>query len=209
MEGSTVGLVGFGNIGKAVARKLSTWGVKLCAYDPFVPDGEFEANHAAKMTFDGLLENSDIVSLHLPLLEETTTLFCRGVFNRMKQGCILVNTARGGIISEDDLVSALEAGKIGIAALDVFENEPLPRRSLLRGNPFTVLSDHSAWYSVESRADLKRMAAETAVSLCSGRLVPAIANYDLIEQLGRSNEWQPDPTVMWRMARDKRIKQGI
>lgn len=205
LKGSTVGLVGFGNMGRAVARKLSGWGVRLCAVDPFACRAEFEALGVEKLAFEDVLAQADVVSLHLPLLEETRHLFNEKAFRLMRPGAILVNTARGGIVCERSLLEALESGKVGMAALDVFEGEPLPSTSPLTSHPGVVVSDHAAWYSEEALRDLKRTAAETVWELSSDRLVPAIANYGLVEASGRSAQWTPDATVAWRMARDKQI----
>jgi len=104
-----------------------------------------------------LLRESDYVSLHCPLLPETRHLIGKRALSLMKQGAILVNTARGPLVDSQALRTALEHGKLAAASLDVFEEEPLPKDSPLRTHPRVILSDHTAWYSEESQMQLRRM----------------------------------------------------
>ena len=206
MAGRTLGIVGLGNIGSTVARKLSGWGMRLLAHDPFV-----EPEHAASLGVklvdcDTLLRESDYISLHVPLLPETHHLISERAFALMKPGVILVNTARGPVVDEVALLAALECGKVATAALDVFEREPLAAESALRRHPRLLLSNHVAWYSEDSEAELHRSVAEDAVRVCTGGLPVALANPEVLHQLGRFQEWEPTWNARWRWKRAAKLK---
>ena len=145
--GRTLGLVGFGNIGRAVARKMSGWGMRLLATDPFVEPEVAREFNVQLVDLEELLRTSDYVSLHVPLLPETHHLIGERQLAMLKPGAILINTARGPVVDLAALTAALESGPLGKAGLDVFEYEPLPPESPLRRHPRVVLSDHVAWYS--------------------------------------------------------------
>lgn len=199
--GRTLGIVGLGNIGSTVARKLGGWGMRLLATDPFV-EPEHAASVGAKLVdLETLLGESDYISLHVPLLPETRHLIGERAFALMKPGVILVNTARGPIVDEAALLAALNSGKLAAAGLDVFEQEPLPTDSPLRRQPRLLLSDHAAWYSEDSVAELHRSVAEEAVRVCTGGLPVALANPEVLHQLGRFDEWKPTWNARWRWKR--------
>jgi len=121
----TIGLVGCGNIGKRVANILSGFEVDICYYDPLRLSREMEGElHTTYQSFDELIKSSDILTLHLPFNPETKGLFNRAIFSQMKPSAILINTSRGGIVNEEDLVWALQEGVIAGAGLDVFAVEP-------------------------------------------------------------------------------------
>lgn len=206
--GKTMGLVGLGNIGRAVARKLNGWGMKLIATDPFVDAQRAEELGVRLVDFETLLKSSDYVSLHVPLLPETRHLMSARQFSLMKPGAILVNTARGPIVDGKALLDALNKGTLAQAALDVFEEEPPPATSPLRKHPNLILSDHLAWYSEDSQLELKISAAEEAVRVCTGGLPRSIANPDVLDRLGRLKDWSPNDTYRWQVKRIERIKAG-
>lgn len=199
--GRTIGLVGLGNIGQAVARKLQGWRMKLLATDPFVDPARAKALGVALVDLPSLLRESDFVSLHVPLLPETRHLVSAEQFAAMKPGAILINTARGPVVDTRALLQALDSGKLVQAALDVFEEEPIPLNSPLRTHPKLILSDHIAWYSEESEEELKITAAEETVRVCTGGLPRSLANPEVLMKLGRWNEWTPNDTVRWQMKR--------
>jgi len=155
MAGRTLGLVSLGNIGQSVARKLGGWQMRLLATDPFVEPEKAAALGVELTDLDTLCRESDFISLHAPLLPETRHLIGPRQFELMKPGVILVNTARGPVLDAEALLAALEVGRVAAAGVDVFEVEPLDVNSPLRSHPRVVVSDHTAWYSEESVAELQ------------------------------------------------------
>jgi D-3-phosphoglycerate dehydrogenase / 2-oxoglutarate reductase len=168
LRGRTIGLAGLGRIGKAVATRASAFEMRVLAYDPF-PDTAFCAAHGITLVpFDRLLSESDFLSLHLPLSAETKHIINRNTIAKMKPGAVLVNTSRGGLVCEADLVPALRDGKLGGAALDVFEEEPTPAGNPLRTLPNVVLTPHAAGVDTQSLYDMARSAAEAVASIRRG-----------------------------------------
>ncbi len=199
--GRTLGLVGLGGIGRAVARKMTGWGLRLVAADPFVEPQVACELGVELMDLDTLCQQSDYVSLHCPLLPETHHLIDDRVLSLMRPGAVLVNTARGPLVHTAALLAALRDGRLSGAALDVFEDEPLPPDSALRGHDKVVLTDHTAWYSEESQAELQRTAAEVIATACTGGLPRSLANPLVLKRLGRWNEWQPAENMHWQLKR--------
>ena len=203
--GKTLGLVGFGNIAQSVARKMQGWSMRLLATDPFVDPERATALGVRLVDLDTLLRESDYVSLHVPLLPETRHLMNERSFSLMKPGAILVNTARGPVVDAKALLGALESKRVSQAALDVFEEEPPPLGSPLRTHPSMILTDHVAWYSEESQAELKVTAAEEAVRVCTGGLPKSIANPDVLQRIGRLKDWTPNDTYRWQVKRLEKL----
>jgi (S)-sulfolactate dehydrogenase len=159
--GKTLGIVGFGGIGRLVARLAQGLGMKVLAADPAIAadaDVWREAGVAYR-GLDDLLAESDAVTLHVPLVRETRHLFSAGRLARMKRGAVLVNTARGGVIDEAALADALRQGHLAGAAIDVFEAEPLPAGSPLAGAPNLVLTPHVAGVTRESNERVSSLIA--------------------------------------------------
>jgi D-3-phosphoglycerate dehydrogenase / 2-oxoglutarate reductase len=206
MAGRTLGLIGLGNIGCCVAGKLRGWGLRVLAADPFVEEEQAAAAGAQLVDFRTLCREADYICIHAPLLPETRHLVNREALELMKDGVILVNTARGPLLDEAALLGALDSGKVTAAGLDVFEREPLARDSRLRSHPQIVLSDHAAWYSENSLAELKRTVAEEAVRVCTGGLPLAIAYPEVLHKLGRFQEWTPSPNAVWQTKRAARLR---
>jgi D-3-phosphoglycerate dehydrogenase / 2-oxoglutarate reductase len=203
VAGKTLGLVGFGQLGKAVARKLSGWDLRLLATDPFA-----EPAHGVQLVdLPTLCRESDFISLHAPLLPETRHLISHEQFRLMKPGVIIVNTARGPVLDTAALLAAVDSEKVAQAALDVFEEEPLPPNSPLRKHPKTLLTDHMAWYSEESLLELQKTAAEEISTICTGRLPGSMANPEVLYNLGRFEEWQPSEKARWQVKRLKAFQQ--
>jgi D-3-phosphoglycerate dehydrogenase / 2-oxoglutarate reductase len=199
--GKTLGLVGFGQIGQAVARKLAGWGLRILAHDPFVESAPVEL-----VDLETLCRESDYISIHAPLLPETRHSIGAKQFALMKQGVILVNTARGPLVDTQALLEALDAGTVVQAALDVFEEEPLPANSILRSHPQIIVTDHVGWYSEESQIELQKTAAREAVAVCLGGLPRSMANPEVLFKLGRFEEWTPSPTAQWQIKRMQRMR---
>jgi D-3-phosphoglycerate dehydrogenase len=201
MAGRTLGLFGFGRIGQAVARKMGAWGLRILATDPFVDLSRGVRLNVQLVDLATLCRESDYLSLHAPLLPETRHAIGRHELALLKPGANLVNTARGPVLDTEALIEALESGRLGAAGLDVFDPEPPPADSPLRKHPRVILSDHAAWYSEDSLAELHQTVAEEVVRVCTGGLPQAIANFEVLEKLGRVQEWQPNDTARWQMKR--------
>lgn len=201
IAGKTVGIIGLGTIGRAVAHKLGGWGVELLASDPFVEGERARELGIQLVDLESLLARSHFVMLHVPLLPETRHLINPKSLELMQRGTIVVNTARGAVIDSRALLEALESGHIAAAGLDVFEEEPLPADSPLRRHPRVIVTDHTAWYSEESQQELQRTAAEEVARICRGGLPQSLANPEVIERLGRTAEWQPGENMRWQLKR--------
>lgn len=154
--------IGFGRIAREVLKRVTAFGFKKLAYDPFVQPEAMDLFEVEYAEFDDLVEQADIISLHLPLSAQTRHLINDKVLNRMKKGAILVNTSRGGLIDTVALADKLKSGSL-YAGLDVFEQEPLPADHPLRQSENVLLTSHTAWYSERSVPTLQRMAAEELV----------------------------------------------
>lgn len=177
--GKTLGLVGFGRIGRAMARRAGGFKMKVLYSDVqrVSQDLEKELN-AEYRDLNSLLAESDYVSVHVPLLEETKGLFDAAKFARMKPTAFLINTARGSVVDEAALVHALESKKIAGAALDVFENEPFIHSGLKRPN--VVLAPHIASASLETRTKMACIAAQNVTDFFEGRKPANILNPEVI-----------------------------
>ena len=169
LSGRVLGLVGFGNIPRALAPKARSFGLRIVTHDPNVPAEIVTAAGVESVGFDELLAMSDFVSIHAPLLPATRGLFNAEVFRKMKKGAALINTARGPLIDEDALVAALDAGHLGGAALDVVAAEPLPKDSSLLGRDNVILTPHTAFYSVEALNELQTKCASDVARVLSGQ----------------------------------------
>ena len=166
VSGKTIGLVGFGSIGRVTARKVAAMGMRVVAFDPVVPaDSPAWAElGVAPLPLDELLARSDVVSLHLPLTDSTRGLIGEARLSRMKPGAILINSARGGIVDEAALARALSSGRLGGAALDVFDREPLAAGSVLAEAPNLILTPHVAGVTLESNERVSGIIAERVAS---------------------------------------------
>lgn len=160
--GKTLGLVGFGSIGRIAAPKAAALGMRVVGHDAHVAEDDpaWARCGVRPRPLDALLAESDVVSLHLPLTEQTRGLFGHERLARMKRGAVLVNTARGGIVDEEALARMLRDGHLGGAALDVFGNEPLPAGSALAAAPRLVLTPHVAGVTLESNERVSSLIAE-------------------------------------------------
>ncbi len=167
LAGRVLGLVGFGNIPRTLAPKAKVFGLRVVAHDPFVGKGAFSAAGVEQVAFDALLQMSDFVSIHAPLVPATRGLFNADVFRQMKTGALLINTARGPLVDEEALIAAIDSGHLGGAALDVLAVEPPPSGSRLLDRDNVILTPHTAFYSVEALDELQtKCATDVARVLC-------------------------------------------
>jgi D-3-phosphoglycerate dehydrogenase len=142
LNGRTYGIVGLGRIGSRVAEMAQAFGMTVVAYDPYADDENFERLKIPRMSYEEVLKTADVMSFHVPKTLETEYMLNRSHFEYMHRGMILINTSRGSVIKENDLVEALENGWLRAVGLDVFEKEPLPRTSNLLNFPNVVLTPH-------------------------------------------------------------------
>jgi D-3-phosphoglycerate dehydrogenase / 2-oxoglutarate reductase len=169
LVGQVLGLVGFGNIPRMVAPKAQAFGLKVVTYDPYVAPDVLKAANVEGVSFDRLCEISDFVSVHAPLLPATRGILNEDAFAKMKNGVVVINTARGPLIDEAALIAALDAGKVGAAGLDVVATEPLAKDSPLLNRDNVVLTPHTAFYSVEALQELQRKAATDVARVLNGQ----------------------------------------
>jgi len=182
LAGQTVGILGCGRIGSAVARKLGGFDVRLLGCDPYVdtfPPG------VQPVAFERLLAESDHLTIHCPLTPDTRHLFDAETLARLRPIAVLINTARGGIVDTAALVEALQLGLLAGAGLDVLEAEPIDPASPLLRMEQVIVTPHAAWYSEEGRSDLKRRAAEEAVRVLRGERPRHCVNPDVLGRARR------------------------
>lgn len=168
LRDSTVGLIGLGRIARAYAARMAAFGCRITGFDPFIPDDQIRAAGITPLPRDEVIASANILSLHVPLTPETRHLIDRAAIARMREGAILINCSRGGLIDEDALAAALISGHLSGAGLDVFETEPLPAASALRQAPHVIMSPHAAFFSDASVDTLQRLVSEEALRALRG-----------------------------------------
>jgi glyoxylate reductase len=177
--GKTLGIIGFGRIGRAVARRATGFRMRVIYYSTTRAPVEVERElNAEYMERDRVLEEADFLSLHVPLRVDTRGLMGPAELAKMKRTAFLINTTRGPVVQEAALVAALEQGTIAGAALDVFEREPLISEGLRREN--VVLAPHLGSASVETRTRMATIAVENVIALFSGKRPPTILNPEVL-----------------------------
>jgi D-3-phosphoglycerate dehydrogenase len=166
---SVVGFVGFGRIGREVHARLKPFGFAGVVADPYVSTAELQTLGAKAVDLDVLFSSADVVTLHAPLTPATKHIVSAERLKQMKPTAVIVNTARGALIDTAALERALAKNAVGGAALDVFEEEPLPAHSPLRQFPNVILTPHAAWYSAESALRVQALAADEVDRHLSGK----------------------------------------
>lgn len=164
LAGKTIGIVGLGSIGKAVAKIAEAFEMRVIAYSRTPKN----VTGVEEVGFDKLLEQSDIVSVHCPLNVDSQGLFCREAFLKMKKGALFVNTARGGVMVERDLYDALSSGHLGGACIDTLAVEPMEEDCILMTAPNCIITPHIAWAPVETRRRLMGIVADNIRNYLSG-----------------------------------------
>ena len=169
LEGKTIGILGLGAIGKQLTRRLSGFDCRILAYDPYA-NVEFAKEHKVELVEqDELLAKSDFVSLHLPLIKETTGMVNADFFSKMKEGSFLINAARGGLVNEKDLLAALKSGHIRGAALDAFAEEPLDPANPLLALPQVIATPHLGAQTDGAVSNMGNMAFDECLAVLSGK----------------------------------------
>ena len=180
LQGATLGIIGLGRIGSAVAQRMQGWNPTLLAYDPYITQEYADRFHARLVSLEELLQSADMISVHCPLTPETFHLLDWDQFKLMKPGMVLVNTARGPIIHEQALVQAIQDYIVRSAGLDVFEQEPLPANSPLYQLDRIVLTPHISATSPEARHNLYVLVCELARDVINGKVPPFLVNPEVL-----------------------------
>ena len=176
LKGRTLGLLGLGLIGQEVARMASAFGMRVIAWS-FSQDAERARACGAEVAeFDEVLEQSDVLSLHLRASPQTAGIVGRDQLARMKRGAVLVNTGRGALVDTDALIEALKSGQLAAAGLDVYTQEPLPADSPLRELDNVVLLPHAAWVTEEASARLRRLPVDNILNYLAGTPTNVVNN---------------------------------
>jgi D-3-phosphoglycerate dehydrogenase len=177
IQGKTLGLIGCGRIGFEVAKRISAFGVKVLAFDPYIQ----KAGGGIELTdFETILRKSDVISIHCPLNDSTRHLIGERAFKKMEKKPLLINTSRGPIVDEKPLIRALEQGLISGAGLDVLETEPPDSNSPLLKMENVILSPHVSFYSEESISELKRRTAKNVSDVLRGRRPGSVVNREVM-----------------------------
>lgn len=164
LAGKTLGIVGYGNIGRAVAKIANAFEMRVIAFNR----SEKQADGVEFVSFDSLLEQSDIVSVHCPLNSGSEDMFDKNAFAKMKKGALFVNTARGGVMVEQDLFDALQSEHLGGAAIDTLRVEPMEEDCILMGAKNCIMTPHIAWAPVETRVRLMNIVADNIRAFLNG-----------------------------------------
>ena len=181
MIGSTVGIIGYGNIGRRLAKLLKGFDCRILAYDPFPNEEAVKADGVELVALEEILTQSDAISIHVPYTKETHHMINRETLTLMKPTAVIVNTARGNIIDEDALYQALKSGQIAGAGVDVFAAEPLSVESPLLTLENAVLTPHVSSQTMESLWNIYKMAIDISADFFAGKGSPHILNPDYIE----------------------------
>ncbi|MEC9282186.1 MAG: NAD(P)-dependent oxidoreductase [Bdellovibrionota bacterium] len=171
LEGKKLGIVGFGRIGSRVNRIAKAYGMSTMAYDPYL-DPENYKNEVELLGFEEVLRSSDIITVHVPMTRYTKRMFRKNQFESMQEHALLINCSRGNVISEEEMLSALDEGKFKAAALDVFEREPVDPESRIANHPQILCSPHIGGATFESQAKAAKCAREILDAFFKGKEVP-------------------------------------
>lgn len=192
LMGQTLGLFGFGNVARCTARRAEAFGMRVIAHDPYVSELTISGAGVEPVSYGELLERCDYLSIHAPLNTETAHIVNADALNQMQPHAIIVNTARGGLIKEDDLIAALQAGNIAAAGLDVLETEPPAQDNPLLSMPNVVVTPHVASATTRMRPETRRRAAREVALVLRGRWPMSCVNPTVLPRV-TLERWQPVP----------------
>ncbi len=164
LKSKTIGIIGYGSIGRRVAEIALAFEMNVLVYTR-TPKTD---NRVTFISLDELLKQSDIVTPHCPLNEQSREMFNKETFNKMKNGAFFINTARGGVVNEQDLAAALNSGKLSGAAIDVLSEEPMPKGCVLKGVPNLIITPHTAWAPLATRQRLLGIVEDNIISFLNG-----------------------------------------
>ena len=171
LYGKTIGILGLGAIGKAVARRASGFSMRVIAYDPYIDTEYVKSNSIISTDYNTVVREADFLCLHLPLTDETRYEISADVMKNMKKGAVIVNTARGGLIDENAAYELLASGHLGGLGLDVYEEEP-PKKSPLFDLENVVLTPHTAAHTAEAIAAMADLSVQNLIDVLSGKKCP-------------------------------------
>ncbi len=177
----TLGVVGLGRIGGEVAKRAQAFGMRVLAYDPYLAPSRAKAMQVEGVTLDELIKQSDYITVHMPLTDDTKYMIDEAAFEKCKKGLRIFNCARGGIIKESALIAALKSGKVAAAGLDVFEDEPLAKDSELRSLPNVVLTPHLGASTAEAQESVGIEVAEQIADVLNGGVIRNAVNVPSID----------------------------
>ncbi|PTL38376.1 D-2-hydroxyacid dehydrogenase [Alkalicoccus saliphilus] len=163
LEGKKIGIVGYGRIGRAFGEVVQSLGMQVLAYDKY-PDKSLESDTLAYKSWEEVVSEADVISLHTPLFDETYQMINKQSIEKMKKGVMIINTSRGPLINEEDLAAALNEGKVGGAALDVVSKEPIEENNPLLTAPNCIITPHISWGTKEARERLLNISVENVKS---------------------------------------------
>jgi len=175
LYGKTIGILGLGAVGKAVAKRASGFSMKIMAYDPFINWEYAEANNIIATSLDEVIKEADFISLHLPLFDETRNIINGDIMKTMKKGAVIINTARGGLIDENAAYELLKSGHLGGLGLDAFEAEP-PGASPLFTLDNVVVTPHTGAHTTEATAAMADLSVRNLIDVLSGKSCPNVVN---------------------------------
>ena len=173
LYGKTIGILGLGAVGKAVAKRAAGFSMKIMAYDPFINLEYTKANGIFAAELNDVIKEADFISLHLPLLEETKNIINEEAIKNTKKGAVIINTARGGLVDEKAAYKYLESGHLGGLALDAFETEP-PGSSPLFNLENVVVTPHTGAHTTEATALMAEMSVRNLIDVLSGKNCPNV-----------------------------------
>ena len=192
LMGQTLGLFAFGNVARCTARRAAAFGMQVIAHDPYVSELTVSEAGVEPVSFPELLERSDYLSIHAPLNAETRHAFNDAAFGRMKRSAVIINTARGPIIKEQDLIKALAEGRVAAAGLDVLEREPIAADNPLLGMDQVVLTPHVASATTRMRPETRRRVGREVALVLQGRWPLSCVNPTVLPR-APLERWQPYP----------------
>jgi glycerate dehydrogenase len=173
LEYKTMGIIGLGRIGQTVAKTALALGMEVIAHDSFESE-EMKALGIKYVTLEKLLSSSDVISLHCPETKDNHDLINKDTISKMKDGVILLNNSRGGLVNESDLVDALKSGKVAAAGLDAIKVEPIKKDNPLLTAPNCFITPHISWAALDCRRRLIRLAIENAKAFISGNPINVV-----------------------------------
>jgi len=183
MKGKTLGIIGCGNIGSLVLKKMSGFEMKILVSDPYLSKERYKELSIEHLPFDDVIKESDIITIHVPVTEETRAMFNLEKFRLMKKTAVIINTARGPVLNNDDLITALKTGIISGAGIDVYETEPPHPDSEIITMDNVILSPHIAWYSEEGGWDIRYMIMDDVKAFLDGKPPRFVINPEVLENL--------------------------